>query len=331
MPKSRTLTSICPSVRRTPEQTRSARLADGQSDIWALGVILYELITGSVPFSGETLADVMMNIMTLPAPPLRSVRPEIPPALDAAILKCLEKDKARRPTDVAEVALSLAPFAPKRSLATVERVLGIVRSAGLSSRALSLPSAAPCIAPSAGTSAAPVSSPTSDDRRAESGQRPIATIVAAGIAITFMTVLLGGGVGALVVRSATRPALPPVAPVAPVANGALGTTGVLGADAGTAEAGTTLAEATDAGGIGTSDDAEGGSRGSSNALSDAGTTAPAAVSARHRRPGRAPAPLSSSSSAPPAVDPSKGAECDPPYVLDNQGKKHFRPECYLLK
>jgi eukaryotic-like serine/threonine-protein kinase len=134
----------------SPEQLQSAREVDARADIWALGVILFELVTGKVPFMGETFPDLCVKIATHPPPPLRSIRPDAPEALEAAILKCLEKDRTRRYRNVAQLAVALAPFGPKRARISVERISGIIQAAGLSDSALALPPSSEPAEPAAG-------------------------------------------------------------------------------------------------------------------------------------------------------------------------------------
>jgi serine/threonine protein kinase len=123
----------------SPEQMRSPKEVDARTDIWALGVVLFELLTKSVPFRGETQPEVCVKIVTEAPPEIRELRPEIPVGLRDVILKCLEKDRNRRYRNVAEMALGLLPFAPKHAKGWVEKVAGIIQAAGLSSTALSLP------------------------------------------------------------------------------------------------------------------------------------------------------------------------------------------------
>jgi eukaryotic-like serine/threonine-protein kinase len=123
----------------SPEQMVSARSVDARTDIWALGVILYELISGRGPFHGENLPEVCMSIARQPTPSLRATRPETPANLDAVIAKCLQKDRKKRYSNVAELAMALAPFAPKRAKVLVDRISRVIESAGLSERALALP------------------------------------------------------------------------------------------------------------------------------------------------------------------------------------------------
>ncbi|MFO0762141.1 MAG: serine/threonine-protein kinase [Byssovorax sp.] len=93
-----------------PEQMLDAHRADQRSDIWALGVILYELLTGTVPFPGNTFGQIHERILTTEAPSLRTRRPDVPPELDAIVLRCLRKPAAERFASVAELEQGLRPF-----------------------------------------------------------------------------------------------------------------------------------------------------------------------------------------------------------------------------
>ncbi len=123
----------------SPEQMESAKSVDRRTDIWALGVILFELLTRRTPFDGDSMPAVCMKITSQPPPPLTTFRPDAPPGLEVAILRCLEKNRDHRYPNVAELGLALLPFAPKRARSSVERISGIIQSAGLSTTALSVP------------------------------------------------------------------------------------------------------------------------------------------------------------------------------------------------
>src|ERR1700744_1900519 len=90
----------------SPEQTRGHNL-DRRSDIFSLGCVLYEVITGQSPFTGPSELSIMHDIATgTPAPP-STLHPGLPRTLDDLIFHCLEKDPARRPQRASEIVQAL--------------------------------------------------------------------------------------------------------------------------------------------------------------------------------------------------------------------------------
>lgn len=106
----------------SPEQLRSLRDVDARTDIWAMGIILYELLAGTPPFQGDTLPQVCSAVLVNELPPLREKRAELPEGLAEIVTKCLEKEPERRYATVGELAEALASHAPDRSVATLARI-----------------------------------------------------------------------------------------------------------------------------------------------------------------------------------------------------------------
>jgi serine/threonine-protein kinase len=77
------------------------------ADIYAMGVVMYEMVTGTVPFRAEQLVMLLNAILKQPAPPPSRIRPETPPWLDRLILRCLEKAPEARPRSMEEVSAVL--------------------------------------------------------------------------------------------------------------------------------------------------------------------------------------------------------------------------------
>lgn len=97
-----------------PEQIRNPKGVDPRADIWSLGAILYKLLTGRAAFEADNPSATLAMIVMDEATPLRNFRPDIPPALEAIVHRCLEKKLEQRFQSVDELACALLPFAPAR-------------------------------------------------------------------------------------------------------------------------------------------------------------------------------------------------------------------------
>jgi serine/threonine-protein kinase len=111
----RTRTILGSPLYMAPEQMRSSRDVDARGDVWALGVVLFELLTGRSPFEAETMPELCLKIISDPPLSLSQLRPAVPTALVEIVERCLEKDRNKRYESASELALALAPFVPPRN------------------------------------------------------------------------------------------------------------------------------------------------------------------------------------------------------------------------
>jgi eukaryotic-like serine/threonine-protein kinase len=156
-----------------PEQINSSKYVDARADVWALGVVLYQLVAGKTPFHGETIQQVCGRVFQCPPTPLSTYRSDAPPGFEAVILRCLEKEREQRWPNVAAFAAALVPFAPARAVVHAERAAAILGVEDVPSRVMD-------VLPPAPSTAAPLPAASSQPEaaRSASGTLAAAAIVA---------------------------------------------------------------------------------------------------------------------------------------------------------
>jgi serine/threonine-protein kinase len=300
----------------SPEQMLLPKSVDARTDIWSLGVILFELLTGRPPFDAEAVTELAIKVTNEPAPRLRAFLRDAPAGLEQVIATCLAKDRNARSQTVGELAVALKDFAPAQALISVERVLGTLRHARISGGG-----GPPAGEPRGGVpSAAAVTrlvrqTAASWGQTGPRGRSGGKAVVAVGIA-TVVGVLASGG--ALLVRKAWRSTVAPAAEVAATPPPATVPAAVHAEPSATTHdppavsAVPPIAE----------------SLSPLSPASPAPPSAPAKPVARSATPHRSTSgavivPAAPSASAPP---PAKNS-CDPPFYFDGRGARVFKTEC----
>jgi serine/threonine protein kinase len=114
-----TSTAVGSPMYMAPEQMRASRETDARADVWALGVVLYELLTQRCPFEADTLPDLCIKVVGEAPAPIAALRADLPPEIVAIVERCLEKDPSLRYADARALAAALEPFVPSSlSMAT---------------------------------------------------------------------------------------------------------------------------------------------------------------------------------------------------------------------
>jgi serine/threonine-protein kinase len=110
----------------SPEQITTPQLVDARSDIWSLGVVLYRLLTNTLPFGGDSLVEVLSHILNATPPPLAQIRPGLDAELHAIVARCLEKDPAARYETMTQVADALQGYLAGRAQLALPAENGLV-------------------------------------------------------------------------------------------------------------------------------------------------------------------------------------------------------------
>jgi hypothetical protein len=324
----------------SPEQMKTSKAVDARTDIWSLGVVLFELLTGRAPFDAEAVTELAIKIAMEPAFLVRAFRPDAPPGLEQVITRCLEKDRGQRYQTVGELAVALGPFAPQHARGSIDRIVGTERRAGRSAavpvqpgnvagnvagnvdRVTGSPAVAGARAPQTGAAwgqTAPGARPDGNARgKALAAIAAILTLAFAIVVVGFLVTRKGGAATVSPAEPALANAAPSGSPGAPAASGAPA------ADPITPSA---------------NPDPVGSAAAPSAPVTATAPTPPEVpttklAATRPSRPASGSAhispPVPATLAAPPSPPSSPGAgkaNCNPPYTISATGEHEYKPEC----
>jgi len=319
-PITRTAATIGTPLYMSPEQVRDSKLVDARSDIWSLGVVLFEMLAGTPPFSGQSFGEIAVQIVSEPIVSLATRRAELPPGLEQVVGKCLERSCEQRFSNVAELAVALQPFAPKRARELVERVVAVVAgSQDLTVESSSVGGAAPSsdVTQTAHRAAGTIAPWATKPERGTAHRRRVAFALGAATCV----------VGLVLVWRSRPSATPEAEQAEPFIRSAIfsASSGMSNTPADASAAPATKANPQNA-------DA-------TVAASETAAAPLAPAPTNHRdEPSAAPRSGAGSPSVKPSFSPRSNPtaaatsptakDCSPPYTTDAAGRKHFKRQCF---
>jgi len=106
----------------SPEQVRSPKTVDHRTDVWSLGIVMYELLTNSMPFGGDQIQETFAQILEKQPQPIRQIVSGVPEGLEQVVMKCLAKNRDERFSDVGELARALVPYGSGTWIQSADRI-----------------------------------------------------------------------------------------------------------------------------------------------------------------------------------------------------------------
>lgn len=143
VPLVRTMLPMGSPVYMSPEQIRASKDVDVRTDIWSMGCVLHELLTGRPAFDAPSLTQLSATILEEHPPKPSDICPGLPQELDAIVAKCLQKSPDSRFQNMAELALAIYPFGPRRARHSAERCCMLLKVVGTAHSEFELPSVRP--------------------------------------------------------------------------------------------------------------------------------------------------------------------------------------------